>query len=223
MALVSDGLKGDLISDMSLERVFQKHVIDGASYFFKSARSKIDEEYQLRHELADCLDININDVIIVGSAKLGFSIKTKQLIPFDSSYESTSNKRLRSDIDIAVVSRELFGKITKDVFSLSRRYDPHWINEKWLLNQYYQDAEKLRKPIFSSYCEYVSKGWIRPDYLPLEYQKDAPWKKVIEEWREKLEYRKISIGIYSEWFYLKNYQIKGLEVLQNNIKGLHYV
>ncbi|MFQ2752560.1 hypothetical protein ACK3YM_17250 [Aeromonas caviae] len=222
MALVSDGLKMDLLSDMSLERVFQKHIIDGASYFFRDARQRIDEEYQFRHELADALDVSINDIIIVGSAKMGFSIKTNELIPFDGQYLNSRNRAKRSDLDIAVVNKDLFGVVTKDVFSLSRRYDAEWIRERWRLNQFYSDASKITQPIFRNYCKYVSMGWLRPDFLPLDYQKEAPWNDVVDSWRKMLDYRKISIGIYSEWFYLKNYQIKSLEILRDNIMEMNY-
>lgn len=220
MENIHEAFVNDIVRLPSIERVFQKHIIDGPSYFFKNVAQKIDDEYQLRDELAKSINVNINDVIIVGSAKLGFSIKSKELNLFDAKFESTKALSDRSDIDIAIINKEFFDKTTRHIFSLSRRYDKAWIDQNWTRNDFYRHIEDDEDSIFQRYCKYVAMGWLRPDLLPLQYHNNAPWGDTVTKWKRKYLQRKISVGIYSDWFYLKNYQIKSLETLKSKIEGL---
>lgn len=120
---ISEKLKIDLISEMNLERLFQKHVVDGSSYIFRDHLGRPDDEYHLRHEIAIACDCSINDVIIVGSAKLGFSVKTKNFVEFDALYKESNKTRDKSDIDIAVVNREHFDKLTQSIYLTSNHFD----------------------------------------------------------------------------------------------------
>jgi hypothetical protein len=105
---VSDKLKNDLITGMDIERVFQKHVIDGPSYLFSIDPNCPDDEYELRHDIATATNSSINDVILVGSSKLGFSVKTEKFYKLDANYEKTKKFSDKSDIDIALVNRSYF-------------------------------------------------------------------------------------------------------------------
>lgn len=201
---------------MPVERVFQKHIIDGKSFLFNDMLDKRDWEYELRHELAQTLGTSINDVVMIGSSKLGFSVKTPNFEVFDHAFTQSRNPRKKSDVDVAVVNNDCFDKISKEVFSLSRHFDQRWINANWKTNDYYRSERDLA----SLYTLYLAKGWLRPDYLPIAYYATAPWKNVTDVWRRKLLGRKISIGFYSEWFYLKHYQMENLarlRILINNM------
>jgi hypothetical protein len=213
----------DLASDMEIERLFQKHVIDGTSYFFRDFLSQIDQEYELRHDIASALDLSINDVVIVGSAKLGFSVKNAQFEKFDGKYEKKRINRNKSDIDIAIANKRLFDEQTALIFELSRHFSPAWIEEKWKTNAYYQEGLKGRDPLSSSlyinYARYITRGWLRPDYTPNLYINQIPWKNATNIWTGKL-HRKISIGLYSDWHYLKHYQMDNLINLRAKAKAL---
>ena len=53
--------------------------------------------------------VHLNEVLIVGSSKLGYSLSPLKLYnKFDSKFLTTNLKKDKSDIDIAVVSNELF-------------------------------------------------------------------------------------------------------------------
>jgi len=201
---------------MPLEQIFQKHIVDGRSFLFNDLLDKCDWEYELRDELAKILGANINDIVIVGSSKLGFSVKTQHFLEFDHDFQRSRNPRQRSDVDIAIVNNDCFDKISKEIFSLSRHFDQEWRLRNWKIN----DFHRTERDLASKYVLYLAKGWLRPDYLPTVYYASAPWKKVIESWRKRLGGRNISIGFYSEWFYLKHYQIENLGRLRMLINAL---
>ena len=206
-------IRTDLASDMEIEQLFQKHVVDGTSFFFREFLGNIDQEYELRHEIASILNLSINDVVIVGSAKLGYSVKNSQFIKFDGKYEKTPQNKNKSDIDIAIANKQLFDQQAALIFEISRHFDSEWIEEKWQTNAYYQNGLQGRDAVSSSlyinYAKYLARGWLRPDYTPNLYIEQIPWKNVTSKWFAKLQ-RKISIGLYSDWYYLKHYQMDNL-------------
>jgi hypothetical protein len=215
---ISDKLKKDLSDDMSAERVFQKHVVDGASHLFNIPPNSLDDEYQLRHEVALATQTSINDVIIVGSAKLGFSVKTEKFPVFDSKFKITGIPRDKSDVDIAIVNQAYFERVTESIYHLSNHFEKEWIRRNWVTNQYYIDGAAL----FHEYSHYHTKGWLRPDYMPNSYLSNAAWPKVCNDWRKKLN-RTVSIGIYSNWTYLKHYHMDNLEKLKAKIRTLEII
>lgn len=217
--MIAESLKADLISSIPLERVFQKHVVDGASHFFAQILKNSDWEYSLRHDLASALDISINDVILVGSAKLGFSVKTKSFFDFDDKYKKTNNPRDKSDLDVAIVNRDFFEKTSREIYALSRHFDREWINKNWKINQFYNTGLNL----YHKYAISLAKGWLRPDYMPLLYWQSGKWREVCEAWKIQVD-RKVSVGFYSDWHYLKHYHMDNLAKLRadlNITRGLH--
>lgn len=216
-------LKADLVSEMEIEQLFQKHIIDGPSYFFRERLSDLNQEYVLRHELAQLLNLSINDIVIVGSAKLGFSVKDEKFLTFDERFTRTSKSKNRSDIDIAVVSRKLFDSQAELIFEISRHFDINWEHHNWKHNVYYPDDDALRQKgiasLFQSYTANLARGWLRVDYSPSTYINAIHWKKWSEKWREHLD-RKIGIAIYSDWHYLKHYQMDNLKNLRLKTKRL---
>lgn len=207
---ISNLLRSDLASTMPVEWIFQKHIVDGKSFFFNDVLDKCDWEYELRDELASVLGTNINDVVIVGSSKLGFSVKTERFNEFDSAFAKSKNPRKKSDIDIAIVHHGCFDKISKEIFSLSRHFDSSWIKNNWRTNAF----NNTDRDLASQYMLYLAKGWLRPDFLPVTFYTSAAWLPVLQKWSKRLDERKISMGFYSEWYYLKNYQIANLERLR---------
>jgi len=74
----------------------RKSVLHGTPNIFKDRE---DEYYEFRKKIAKKFDISFHEIYITGSAKLGFSPYKKT----EFSYES--------DIDVAIVSLDLFDKI----------------------------------------------------------------------------------------------------------------
>lgn len=213
--MIAESLRNDLITSTPLERVFQKHVVDGSSHFFSKVLLKPDLEYAMRHDLSSVLDISINDVILVGSAKLGFSVKTTSFFDFDDKYHATKNPRLRSDLDVAIVNREFFEKTSREIYALSRHFEKQWIDEHWQINQFYRTKTNLHQ----KYAISLAKGWLRPDYMPLLYWQSGKWLEICESWKKRIN-RKICVGFYSDWHYLKHYHMDNLGRLRADINSL---
>lgn len=97
------------------------------SYF--ELKSIVSSEFGLHH----------SQVLIIGSAKLGFSIApSKRFWHF----------RDESDIDVAIISDSLFDSVWKEVFEF-------WNNGGF----WYKQSQ-------SEFKDYLFRGWLRPDKMP---------------------------------------------------------
>ncbi|MFL0061335.1 hypothetical protein, partial [Tenacibaculum maritimum] len=51
----------------------QKHLIEEKTFFFNEIRK--GEEFDFKKDMASILNVHVRDIVIVGSGKLGFSLK----------------------------------------------------------------------------------------------------------------------------------------------------
>lgn len=176
--------------------VVQKYLLDGSCYFFDLMENS--EEFLFKKGIADSLNVHIRDIAVVGSGKLGFSIKPyKNVLEFYPFKKFDENKI--SDIDIAIVSSRLFDNQLMKMYKYTSQYTNHgnW-NEK-----------TDRK----SFAYYMLKGWLKPDYIPKGYKISIEIQKVISDFKMKYG-RDINIGIYKSWYFFEAYHI-------NNIKNIN--
>jgi hypothetical protein len=101
------------------DTVVQKHIVDGTTFFFDQIRK--GEEFDFKKDIAEIIDVHIRDIVIVGSGKLGFSLKPNNsenglylYKEFDSNYKE-DNELEKSDLDVAIVSSVLFDKEIKNL------------------------------------------------------------------------------------------------------------
>jgi hypothetical protein len=163
------------------QTLVNKYVISGECQ--KLAR---EQYYNLRAEIADWAGVHVNDVVMVGSGKLGFSISPEQ--PFK---EFDAGER--SDFDMAIISSSLFDYYWRNVFAYSR-YSPYW-----------KERGKFES--------YIIQGWMRPDHLPnQDFELKQEWWRFFNSLANLQRYdrRKISAGIYKNWDFLEAYQTDGL-------------
>ena len=143
--------------------------------------------------------IDIIKLIVVGSAKLGFSISEKKL------KDKSSLSRYRafgpaSDIDIAIVCQPIFEKIWNELtqYSFSVPFAP-WQSTK--------------------FGDYLVCGWIRPDHFPkrVRLRKCDDWWDTFRLLSSKqvLGRRTIRAGLYYNMEQLKIYQSKALTECKN--------
>jgi len=145
-----------------------------------------EKQYQLKQEICNHFEIQFTDTVIVGSGKLGFSIKPSKR------YECFGDD---SDIDIAVVSTELFQKVWEEAY-LYKKGGADW-------------------PGQNSFFKYLSAGWIRPDKLPSsdDFAFSAKWWDFFNTMTSLETYGpyKIRAGLYHSLFFLEEYQKKCVE------------
>ena len=132
--------------------------------------------------LAHALNVSINDVIIVGSAKLGYSVKSEKFRKFDHKFRDSNLPKDKSDIDIAIINSRFYVRSIEEIYHLSRHFNEGWIRENWSTNVFYRQPNDLH----INYALYVARGWIRPDFLPNVYFDQAAWRSVCDAWYRKL-------------------------------------
>ena len=125
--------EGFLLREPLDERIVNSKIFHGGCYALNE-----EQHFTLKERIAAQFSLSAHqDIFLVGSAKLGYSIAPrKRYRPFSDT----------SDIDIAIVSHDLYQRV-------------------WHEAHTYADsgADWLKKEKFQ---EYISWGWIRPDMLP---------------------------------------------------------
>lgn len=172
-------LTGNFRADVaSLEpvAVVRRHITYGSAYALTD-----DLHFGLKDEVSRRFGVHPSEVLVVGSAKLGFSLKPSEL--FRSFWE-------QSDIDIAIVSPVLFDQLWSEVFDYELR------GGSW--------PEQL------AFKEYLFKGWIRPDKVPQGASFPtgrAMWDYFIELTRARRfgPYR-LRGAVFRSWRFLEAYQ-----------------
>lgn len=144
-----------------------------------------DKYFDLRSDISDHFLIHPSEVLMVGSGKLGFSIKpSKRYIPFGE----------ESDIDMAIVSPDLFDRVWKQSleYSLSGAL---WGRES--------------SDIFK---KYLFRGWIRPDKLPVtpEFKETQDWWEYFNLLTNLHGIAKITGGLYRSWYHFELYQSRAI-------------
>ena len=182
-----DQYKEDL-SVLSPIQIVRKHIIYGESCILSQ-----DRYFDLRSEIAEHFQLHPNEILVVGSAKLGFSIVPDKLYrPF----------RDESDIDVAIVSSNLFDTIWKSIF-IYRHEGGYW-------------------PEYGEFIKYFFRGWIRPDKLPPSdiFQAGKDWWDFFQEVTSSGVYGnyKIAGALYKSWFFLENYQRICVQKCINNLE-----
>ncbi|GHA71068.1 hypothetical protein [Pontibacter akesuensis] len=196
---------------LTQEQLFQKHIVDGRCHYFTHILKDEEKEYKLRQLVADYLDVYIHEVIIVGSAKLGFSISPKKLFHhFDTKFRMTRQWKDKSDIDVAVICEELFEGVGRNVFKYTNS-----LKDQWDSNEYYREG-KFNVPVNYRYFEYFSKGWFRPDFKPRGFEiSNLKSFEAFKKETTKLVDRKVTIAIYKNWFYFMNYHTDNLNEISH--------
>lgn len=167
--------KDDLNVLLPIE-IVRKHIIHGECCILSQ-----QEYFDLRSNVAARFKLHPNEVLVVGSAKLGFSIAPeKQYRPFSEI----------SDIDVVLVSSTLFDKVWEALY----RYE----NE----GGYWSER--------AEFSNYLFQGWIRPDKLPRSdlFPFGKEWWEFFQEatscsmWGDY----KIRGALYKSFYFLENYQ-----------------
>lgn len=151
-------------------------------------------EFQLKKTVAEEFALEVSqDVFVVGSAKLGFSIAPrKRYRPFGD----------RSDIDLALVSSELYVRIWKQV------RDHVSAGAFW--------------PNRAKYQDYATLGWMRPDLLPPS--ESVPlgnrWWEFFRSLQQSKRFGpyKIAAGLFYDIDFLRRYQMRAVEACREALE-----
>jgi len=181
----------------------QKYLIENETFYFTEIRN--GEEFEFKKDIASMLDVHLRDIVIVGSGKLGFSLKPEKdaiglylFKEFDHDYK-LSNANDKSDLDIAIISSNLFDKEIKNLYNHTNYYRKEFL---W----------KERKDLAS----YVLKGRLATRFLPSSF----PLTNEIISTQAKYQMhygRVINIEIYKSWHYFETYHQENIKNIQVNL------
>lgn len=121
-------------------RIVRKYIIHGIPYVFKDNANRY---YDFREQIANHWHVGFQEVLILGSGKLGYS------------YHKNSVFSDESDIDVAIVNQSLF-----ESFYLEIR------NFQYRLESGLETLTSHEKCEYNRFLSYMIKGWMRPDILP---------------------------------------------------------
>jgi hypothetical protein len=159
--------------------LFRKWILNGDSLLLPRT-----DYHELKQAIAVDFNVHPSEVVMVGSAKLGFSIKPTRR------YNLFGNE---SDIDIAIASPERFVSIWRDIFMASA--PPDWSHEDF--NRYLFRGW-LRPDLF-------------PRAQPPAVCRE--WKNKLRELTASRRFGPydIVVGMYHTWPFLERYQIAAIE------------
>lgn len=157
----------------------------------------IDQQNLIRKSLSEKFNVPIDSInlIIVGSAKLGFSISEKKNKIDNSVLPRYRQFSPQSDIDLAIICTPIFEILWNELskYSFSVPYYP------WQSNKF---------------GNYLVCGWIRPDFFPqrVRLRKCDDWWDTFRylSSRQVLGRRRIRGGLFYNLEQLKTYQSKAL-------------
>lgn len=185
----------------SSDTVVKKHIIEGSSYFFDNV--EIGEEFKFKREIADILNVHIRDIVIVGSGKLGFSLKpanaeTGLYLYREFDYEIINQiSKKKSDLDVAIISSALFDKEIQNLYNHTEYYKNTWDTR-------------------TSFAKYTLKGKLPIRFLPLDFSMTKEVAKV--QGRYQMEYgREVNIEIYKSWHFFETYHQENIKNIQVNL------
>jgi hypothetical protein len=176
--------KSDLNGLTNLQMV-QKYITYGDCLPYN-----LEDFFSLKLEIATNLQIHPSNVFMVGSAKIGFSIKP------DNFFRSFN---LNSDIDIAIVDNTLFDSVWEAAYAYSE--------------------SKADWPTKDVFIDYLFLGWIRVEKLPRTdsfRETNHIWDYFHKLTRsQKYGPFAIKAAIFKSLYFIENYQSKSIENCRN--------
>lgn len=184
-------------SDVLVQRV----LIENSSFFFDEIQ--LDKEYDFKKDIATILQVHIRDIVIVGSGKLGFSLKPDDsneglflFKKFDYKFNNNLSQE-KSDLDIAIVSSLLFDKELKNLYDHTNYYKSTWKDR-------------------NVFAKYVLKGRLAIRFLPNDFQLTKGVINVQEKYQREYD-RKVNIEIYKSWHFFETYHQENIKHIQINL------
>jgi predicted nucleotidyltransferase len=179
-ALLDKGLSDELF--------VQRHIVYPTPFVFDGQEGLY---FLIKRDISEYFQINPEDVKMVGSAKLGFSIAPSQLWkPFDD----------ESDIDMVIVSAPVFDRFWKQLYDFN-------------INLTVRTTEEQIK--YNRFLKYFFKGWIRPDLFPFDYHQREEWDRFFKSISYgQYGYRKVTGAIYRDMEFFERYHVVNVKRLR---------
>jgi hypothetical protein len=194
------------VLNTSLDLIVQQHIVEGVPYAFRDTPEAGD---LLTKHLCKAMGFSEHNVVIVGSAKVGYSLNPDN---FPRGFSDSS------DIDVVVVSPELFDRVWMTLLSWHyprRLVDLGRVEGDW--------ARLRRKDIYWGWLvpdEIRYEGLSFPDVLKPLRDISTKWFNTFQSLSLYPEFaaRKVSGRLYRTWDHVLRYHMEGLRLLRERIQ-----
>lgn len=177
-------------------KIVRKFIIHGIPYVFQDREN---DYYEFRDCIAKNFQINFHEVLILGSAKLGYS------------YYKDTVFSAESDIDVALVNERLFEWYYNNICNYQYEIDKGNIT-----------MTQKEKNQYNIFLQYLIKGWMRPDMLPPKLQilsMKQDWFdffKSISYNKSPVGNYKVAGGLFKNYHYMEKYYAESLLRIKSN-------
>lgn len=178
----------------SNEELVERYIWFGTPAIFSDCEQKY---YELKREISTQFPVKSkNNIIVVGSAKLGFSIAPRKRF---------RDIRDESDIDVAIIDEELFDSYWERLFEFN-------INVK--------SRSEKEEDLYQKFLQYFFKGWLRPDLFPFNFKGKGEWFDFFNRISyKKYDKRKVAAAIYKNEYFFKKYHEKNIKDLREELRN----
>jgi len=191
-----DEFKGKLLSD-DIRDVYQRYLLGHDIWYFREKKKSTNfakdyDEFKLY--MSKTLGIHVNNIAIVGSAKMGFSLSP------DKDYRDFTDA---SDIDLVLVSDGV--------------YRASWMASIELHSKNYL-------PTYAPVAKNIFKGFVSLKELDIRADFFDSWSRKVEPLKKDIQtvfgiYNDINYRIYDSWESVERYHIAGLNTLKDKLQG----
>ncbi|WP_336035360.1 hypothetical protein [Acinetobacter bereziniae] len=201
-----DNFKKALIGSNDLEQFYEEYLHGNEIWYlseFLAVENPSKRYDQIKVMIARRLNLSANEIVIVGSAKLGFSITPRPKKMFRDFCSVHPDEKEISDIDMGIVNAELFNKLWKAYYDLHYSKGLPW-----------GEYNYLSKNIFKKF---------------LMINSEIRGHTILEEWFKRIEpcvkdlqtlygiNHNVNYRVYESWDAMKNYHIAGLSLLKKTM------
>lgn len=192
-------IKNDIVN-MHKEDFYIKYLIRSNNWYFENILSKKDSEImsitdEFKFIVSKSFGVSFNNVLMVGSGKTGYS--------FSPSKKAFKKFNSQSDIDIAIISNNLFldyWTLFRKNYSLSNKYLYGFISRG-----IYRGYISERNINNIDECKVI---WTRKSNISNKKLKEDLY------FQNKISYR-----IYRQWEDFEEYTLQSIELLAKKLKG----
>ncbi|EFD4948461.1 TPA: hypothetical protein ACWKRV_002743 [Escherichia coli] len=188
--------KEKLLSD-DIRDVYQRYLLGHDIWYFREQKKSITfakdyDEFKLY--MSKKLEIHVNNIAIVGSAKMGFSLSP------DKNYRTFNDE---SDIDLVLVS--------------DRIYKSSWM-------AFIELQSKNYFPVYAPVAKNIFKGFVSLKELDIRVDFFNKWSRNVEPLKKDIQTifgipNDINYRIYDSWESVERYHIAGLNSLKDKLQG----
>ncbi|WP_017452132.1 hypothetical protein [Herbaspirillum rubrisubalbicans] len=202
-----DAFKEDLIKSSASE-IYSRLLMSEDVWLLrkKFGDSHREKYHALKIEISNALRVSVKNIAIVGSAKFGFSITPERQFP--SFREGLEDEAQNSDIDVVLVSREIFVDLWEKFFE--------YLRQQRKANPNVSYAERA-KNVFSHFVTFNADALSEDE------------KRFFNDWMQRVNAMKFALDsvfelrnpinyrVYDDWKYVDMYYTDGIEKLREEV------